>query len=661
MTRFQTSSLLVFVLVFVLVLPASTSFGQSPHDPSPHDPSPHSESPPKLIVVSWDGAPDWVLDRLLGAGKLPHLAALAERGAVAEHSVAVFPSKTAPGHAALWTGTWPAANGITANAVPKPGGSVLETRRGFSSEALEAEPLFLTAARQGKSVALLGATHYYPPGPTLEALRRHGVRREGFRAWSGFELEIARGRLIQADALRPAHRAAWGLTSDDGAARELVVDVGDTTFFGLVLDDPADPVAGFDTLLLRQGSRRAAGAVAEAVLKPRAAEVPRAEGLPRPWSPPFRIRGKGADGELVANTFFRLFTLSPDGGEFALYQRKASALSGISHPVDHALYLAAYPGFHDDPFWLYGRGGFGPTLMAGGDGTAERRVLEITAQDAELLARGTRFALEHWQPDVLFHYSPMSDSAGHRWVGVLDPESPAHDPALAAKLWPLYTRVFQQLDAWLGEIVRTAPPETVIALVSDHGMTGTAADVRVNQILENAGLIHRLPGGGVDLDRTKILAADSDFFLRLVHPEANGAEAVLGAASKALLQAHDPSTGAALFRRVFRRSELAHLGLDAPPAGDLYLDPSPGYYPRKGFGAVVVESQGPGGEGNHGFDPERRDMHTVFVVAGPGVRHGVTVSPTRHVDVAPTLARLLGLEPPAQAVGRVVEELLENP
>ena len=50
-------------------------------------------------------------------------------------------------------------------------------------------------------------------------------------------------------------------------------------------------------------------------------------------------------------------------------------------------------------------------------------------------------------------------------------------------------RVFRQLDAWLGEIVRRAPPETVIALVTDHGMAGTDRDFHVNRALELAGLL----------------------------------------------------------------------------------------------------------------------------------------------------------------------------
>lgn len=619
---------------------------------------------PRLIVVSWDGAADWVIDRLLAEGALPHLAALAARGAAAEHSLASFPAKTAVSHAALWTGCWPGSNGVTGNSVPWEPGSgehtVLEKRRGYSAEVLTAEPLFLTAAKAGKKVVVLSATHVFPAAGQVEELRRAGVPEGRFLSFSGFEQRIAEGRLLTAADLRPA--AGWGRAPQRrGDAFELEIPLAESTLYALVYDDPSDPADGLDTVLVRQGSRSARRAQAAATLKPRPAGIP-----PVGWSAPFKVRR----GELVGHTSLRLFDLAPDGSRLALYQRRASGFGGAHTAAERNAYQAAYPGFHDDPFWAYRRGVFGPTLMAGGDGTAERRVLEIVAHDTLLLARGTRFVLQSWAPDVLFHYSPMGDSAGHAWIGVLDPESPAHDPALAEKLWPIYAGVFRQLDWWLGEIVRLSGPGTVIALVADHGMAGTDRNIHVNRILELAGLLGRDEAGEIDLGATRAVASVSDFAVRLndrelwkggiVAPEER--DAVLAAAAEALLAATDPDTGRRLIERVFRRSELAEFGLaDCRRCGDLYLDPAPGYYPTTRLADRVVTPQDPGGQGHHGYRPERRKMHAIFYLAGPGVKAGVEVGAIRQIDVAPTLSRLLGIPAPAQATGRVVEELLASP
>src|SRR5688500_16421766 len=117
----------------------------------------HAQSQ-KAIIVSWDGAADWVVDRLLSENKLPNLAKMAAQGARAEYMVPGNPSKTAVGHAAIWTGNWGDINGVTGNSVPilpKSAHTFMETQSGFGSKALLVEPIYLTAAKQGKKVAVL--------------------------------------------------------------------------------------------------------------------------------------------------------------------------------------------------------------------------------------------------------------------------------------------------------------------------------------------------------------------------------------------------------------------------------------------------------------------------------------------------------------------------
>jgi len=642
MRRFvSTLSLLLFLVMFLGPAPGDGVWAEPP-------------ASPKLVLISWDAAADWVVDRLLAERRLPHLAQLAARGVAAEYSLSSFPSKTAAGHAALWTGCWSDCNGITANRVlvpPAAEHTLLEIRSGFRSEALTAEPLFVTAARAGKKVVVLGATQFHPPTLHVASLRRAGVPDGRYLTFNGFESEIAPGTMFDAAALRPVGGEGGDAPRHLGKTRELRFSVGETRFRALVFDDPDDPTDGFDTVLVRHQDG------AEALLKPRPAGRE-----PAGWSPPFRVRR----GELGGNTFFRLFELRPDGSRLALYQRKVSALQGAHTAQQRAAYEAAYPGFHDDPFWGYRDGQFGRPLMRGGDGTAEDRVLELVAFDTELLKRGTRFVLASWQPDVLLHYSPMTDSAGHVWCGLVDPRSPGHDPGMAAKIWPYYVRVFQELDAWLGEIMARALPETIVVLVSDHGMAGASRHFHLNRALEEKGLLARTDSGQIDLARTRILASDSDFFLRvndrafrggIVAPEDR--EEVLNAAAEALLETRDPETGRHVVHRLFWPQELPGLGIDGPWTGDLYVDVAPGYYPTRELAdRLVTRMPWPWG-GEHGYWPERRAMHAIFYAMGPGLREGVVVPSIRFIDVAPTLAFLLGIPAPPQARGEVIERMLE--
>ncbi len=612
------------------------------------------EADPQLIIMSWDGAGDRTVDRLLAEGKLPHLARLAAGGVAAEHSVSSVPTMTAAAFASLWTGCWGNLNGVTNNwVIPRPTAehTVLESARGFSSEVLRAEPLYVTAAKAGKRVVVLSATQAYPESPHVDSLRRAGVPDGRYLSFSGFEHKIADAVMLDASRPRPAGEG-WDDVARSGEAHQIDFTVADSAFRALIFDHPDDPAEGLDTVLVRQTGTRT-----QATLKPRPAGD-RAKG----WSIPFPV----SRGELEGNTFFRLFELAPDGSRLALYQRRSSGLRGAHTPRQRAAYTAAYPGFHDTGYGPYRDGRLGTPLALGGDGTAEQRLLELVAFDALLLERGIRFALSTWKPDVLLHYSHATDDAGHLWTGILDAESPGHDPELANKIRPYYDRVFQHLDAWLGAVMDMAPG-AVVALISDHGMAGTDRYVYLNRALEDAGLLARGEEGEIDLSGTRVLAAESPFYLRVNERswksgivEPGERDALIEAAAEALLAIVDPLTGRRVVTRVFHPRDFPDHGILGE--GDLYLDFAPGYYPKNGASDVLFgPSRSSWSEGNHGYWPERRDMHAIFYAAGPGLRRGIMVPPTRHVDVAPTLAHIAGFPAPPQATGRVAWAMFAEP
>jgi hypothetical protein len=60
----------------------------------------------------------------------------------------------------------------------------------------------------------------------------------------------------------------------------------------------------------------------------------------------------------------------------------------------------------------------------------------------------------------------------------------------------------------------------------------------------------------------------------------------------------------------------------------------------------------------HG-QPSELDTHVPLVFWGRGIRRGVYHARVNTVDIAPTLARLLGLTPAERLDGRVLTEALE--
>ena len=58
----------------------------------------------------------------------------------------------------------------------------------------------------------------------------------------------------------------------------------------------------------------------------------------------------------------------------------------------------------------------------------------------------------------------------------------------------------------------------------------------------------------------------------------------------------------------------------------------------------------------HG-SPWKYDTHVPVIFAGSSVATGVVYRPIQPADVAPTLAALLGMSPPASAQGTVLPEV----
>jgi len=55
--------------------------------------------------------------------------------------------------------------------------------------------------------------------------------------------------------------------------------------------------------------------------------------------------------------------------------------------------------------------------------------------------------------------------------------------------------------------------------------------------------------------------------------------------------------------------------------------------------------------GTHGFLPDQPDMRSACVIWGPGIKPGTDLGKISNLDVAPTIARILGVDLPS-AEGR---------
>ncbi|MDO8586711.1 MAG: alkaline phosphatase family protein [Armatimonadota bacterium] len=604
----------------------------------------HAAPDGKLIILSWDAAGDWIMDRLLAQGKMPNMARLARQGVRAEYVVPPFPSLTAPGHAALWTGSSPDVNGIVYNSVsplPRSEHTILETMSGFDSRALLAEPVWMAAVKSGKRALLLSAAQsepfdvYYSRMAALRIPRDHLIGIQG-----RFDRPLAPAGIYT----KPKATGSAGIPNlprHNGRVLRVSGSIEKNSFNCFLFDAKADSKRGYDTAVIMIGKRT------PVLLKPG-------------WSSPrstdkFSSRISLRFGATVASVRFRLFALAPDGSSCLLYHTPALR-TAFSVPTRRPFPLASW-GEGRVPFDEYEHGKLGRTLWTGGNGDAERRLTELIRLSVSRLRSETRSGIKGFQWDLLMHYSPMPDAFEHIIMGFLDDQSRAYRPELARKLWPYLAETYRIHDEWIGDLLALRPKNCLIALVSDHGMQGVSREFYPNSVLRDAGLLAVGVDGKIDLARTKALVPpwypgfgvvvnDKSWKGGIVAMEERAV--VIEAAENALMAAVDAETGVKPVKRMFK-SPNPEFSLGGPRTVDFAFDLERDYWPERDVRETVAGGTKPG-RGAHGFVPSRPRMWSIFIASGPGLGRSVTLPPMPATNVIPTLCKALGWTAPGNSL-----------
>lgn len=227
------------------------------------------------------------------------------------------------------------------------------------------------------------------------------------------------------------------------------------------------------------------------------------------------------------------------------------------------------------------------------------------------------------KPNLLMIHLMETDTAQH----ADGPGSPAARTAI------------QHIDAHVGAILAAADEagireRTAVIVTGDHGFSRVHTLIQPNVILRQHGWLTTNERGRV---ATWQVASHASA-IRLKDP----ADKALAAKVEQAFRDAAAVTYQGIFR-VVSRAELDDLG--AYPDAAFFIEPAEGYYVTDGVqdDAVLV---GATRFGAHGFLPTETRMHTGFIAAGAGLRRGVPLPLLRQIDVAPTIARLLGFTMP---------------
>jgi predicted AlkP superfamily phosphohydrolase/phosphomutase len=232
--------------------------------------------------------------------------------------------------------------------------------------------------------------------------------------------------------------------------------------------------------------------------------------------------------------------------------------------------------------------------------------------------------------------------------------------------------MYQGVDSIIGEVLDKAGDNTLIVLSSEHGTAPLYRNTRLNNLFAKKGWLHftideKTGKSTIDWERTKVV------YLKFAHvyinpnglagnfKRASGAEyEALRKEVMAELKDLKDSDGTHPVSRIVKWEDAHSLGLPSDRVGDLVLEATTGYRLWEEMTKDKTLFSTPRATGyKEGVNTSEPAIQTPFLIAGPGVKKGVSLSkPIRHIDQLPTILNLMKVEVPDYVEGRLVEEVV---
>ena len=195
--------------------------------------------------------------------------------------------------------------------------------------------------------------------------------------------------------------------------------------------------------------------------------------------------------------------------------------------------------------------------------------------------------------------------------------------------------------------------KTTIVVATDHGFKKVTQFVQPNVALKKAGLARGL-GPTISSCDAYVMAQGGMAFAYVTNPARR---------SELLPRLREMFSTMEGIAEVIDGEKGHELGMPTPDEntgmGDLILFASEGYAFRKDVTGeeVVVPAVNYGG--THGYPASDPELDGIFIAHGPNIKPGTVVDRVSNLDVAPTLARIMGLTLP-EVDGRAFEEIFKE-
>jgi hypothetical protein len=356
---------------------------------------------------------------------------------------------------------------------------------------------------------------------------------------------------------------------------------------------------------------------------------------------------------------YKILELSPDGQNLRFWI--SNALDVTNHMLwsDEALF--------DDI--VKNVGPVPPVSLIGGEDAELVRKIFIPSWDiyCQWQADCLEYLLQHHQYDAIFSHLHNVDCAGHQLWHLGKTLAPWQNTD--EKVYQQFIeRVFKQTDDYIGRFLHFLDEGYTIFVVSDHGLLvgenvppilGEYGGLNVS-VMEKLGYTtlktdadgHKLDE--VDWEKTTAVQIRSNYIY--INVKGRDKHGIVDPADKYELEEQvisdlynyrDPDTGKRVVGLAVRNKDAVVFGTNGDEAGDIFFTVNEGFNRLHGDGLSTAE-----GYFNTSVTP-------TFVAAGPGIKANYTTERViRQVDVAPTIATLLGTHVPEQCEGAPIYQIL---
>jgi len=634
-------------LVGLLCLALAVGFAA----PSVSVPAPASAaSGERVLVVISDGMRHDLMKRFVADGVMPAYAEILATGAEADGGmIPNVPANSGPGWAALITGASPAVNGVTNNTFhdntqPVSPWGVSAWTAGMN----QAETILDAAEDAGLTVMSLGVqtfdTASIPTGVVMDSYPDWSTGRgivanyEVPLQWTDLlatgpylsntvvEFAEAEGWTNAPDSFSPAQEAPLAMLAFSGTPVDYLLYIFDST---------DDGTTNYDRVMVAPGKDAAEGTAIVGVGE---------------WSEDIP-----ATVDDVAGGFYvKLLELAPDLSQFRLYFTPVTRARAWPESVEEDV-VANFDAIKPIDYSPYILG------MIDAETFVEQQI-----DNAELLGQEIYpYLIRTYEPDLVLAGSEATDAIQHRFLSLAIEGGDQYD----AENGPTYYGYLEAAYRATDDFVRALwdeMPDAHVFVTSDHGFHSTGMAINANLVLESIGLYNP-----ADPASSQVVAFGAGGLLQVyIKVVGRNPDGVVAEEDYELLREQIVSAFEDLGPDVIDRALLKEETESIPITDEVSWNM---LHPDR-TGDVVVFSKPPyqfdaamAGEvtaptpiyGQHGFLPTSPESRSVFAAAGPTIDQGIVIGPVTAMDLAPTVAAILGIDVPAQAQGSVLPMLLE--